>query len=112
MKLTTKQKWVKTIAWLRRNFPAGSPIAVQSTLLEEQGCVEYAEARFHIKINRKQSFNLKVDALIHEWAHILVWHGAEAQEDHSSEWGIAYAKIYRTFLEWNWGEEFKGEEDA
>lgn len=57
-----------------------------------------------VLVHRNQCFNLRIDTLIHEWAHILTWFGAEMyNEDHSAEWGIAYAKIYRTFLEWNWG---------
>ena len=65
---------------------------------------------FDIRINRKQCFALKVDTLIHEWAHVLTWFGEAFQrEEHSAEWGLAYARIYRTFIEWDFGREGKRE---
>lgn len=107
MKLTTKQKWIKTIAWLRRNFPVEYSVSVKSIILKKEcGYTEFgAEGGFSVNINRKQSLALRIDTLIHEWAHVLSWFSAEALlEDHSGEWGLAYAKIYRTFVEWNYGE--------
>lgn len=106
MSLTTAQKWLRTIAWLRRNFPAGHVIYVQSkSLKKDQGETELKGICFYIRIHRKQSFLSRIDSLLHEWAHCLTWFGAETDEDHSAEWGIAYAKIYRTFIEWNYGRE-------
>ncbi len=55
-------------------------------------------------MNRSHSLDLKLDTLLHEYAHVLSWFGAEFEtEEHGSEWGIAYAKLYRTFIEWNYG---------
>ena len=113
MKLTTAQKWLRTIAWLRRNFPARYNIHIYSKPLKKlQGYTEYISDGshrdgewFNIRIDRKQCFLLRIDTLIHEWAHCLTWFGAETNEDHSSEWGLAYAKLYRTFVEWNYGRE-------
>jgi len=108
MKLTTTQKWRRTLTWLRRNFPAPLPIIVRSVpILKWQGEAQCHSGRqFVIKIDRKQSFDLRIDTIIHEWAHVLTWFGAETNiEDHSAEWGIAYAKIYRTYLKWNFGRE-------
>ena len=112
MQLTTAQKWLRTIAWLRRNFSTQFPTYVQSRpLKKDQGETEFPGVLFYIKINRKQSFLARIDTLIHEWAHCLTWFGAETDEDHSSEWGITYAKIYRTFVEWNYGQEKKEESE-
>ena len=107
MKLTTAQKWLRTIAWLRRNFPADSPVCVASAPLKGvHGCTSLKTGYYQIKINKRKSFSLRIDTLIHEWAHCITWLGAEADiEDHSSEWGLAYAKIYRTHIEWNYGKE-------
>lgn len=89
--------------WLRRNFPVQCTVSVRSIPMKKlHGFTEY-EKRFYVKINRKQSYKLRIDTLIHEWAHCLTWFGAETDEDHSSEWGLAYARIYRTFIEWNYG---------
>lgn len=106
VKLTTAQRWLRTIAWLRRNFSAQRPILVRSIILKkEHGYTEYDTMWkfFRIKIHRKQSFELRIDTLIHEWAHCLTWFGAEETTEHSAEWGLAYARIYRTFEEWNYG---------
>ncbi len=105
MKLTTSKKWLRTIAWLRRNFPAQHIICVRSKPMKKyQGTTRYSGKRFCIEINRKQCFLLRIDTLIHEWAHALTWFGAETHiDDHSSEWGLAYARIYRAYIAWNFG---------
>ena len=106
MKLITKQKWIKTIAWLRRNVPADSPVCIKSIKIKEHGYTKPEIGYYQIKINRRKSFDLRIDTLLHEWAHCMTWMGTEADiEDHGAEWGIAYAKLYRTFLEWNYGRE-------
>ena len=114
--MTTTQKWTMLIAWLRRNFPTRARVRIRSIHnIKWQGEILFVGTNintgiFKLTINRKQSFNLRVDALIHEWAHALTWFGAETHlDDHSSEWGITYARIYRTFIEWNWR---KGSDDA
>lgn len=104
MKLSTAQKWLRMLAWLHRNFPAQYAISVRSKPMKKfHGYTEYTGAWFHVKINRKQSHDLRIDALIHEWAHCLSWFGAEQTEEHSAEWGLAYARIYRAFIKWNYG---------
>ena len=82
-----------------------APVSVRSVRnFNLQGEAEYNGKVFTIKIRGGVSFDLKVDALIHEYAHCLTWFGESfQQEEHSSEWGIAYAKIYRTYIEWNFG---------
>ena len=108
--MNTAQKWQKTLAWLRRNFPPPYPVIVRSIPIRKfHGDTAYEDSGwFRMRINRKKSFNLRIDTIIHEWAHVLTWFGAEVHEDHSAEWGMAYARIYRTFIEWNYG---KGPEE-
>ena len=106
MKLTIAKKWRSTIAWLHRNFPADSPISIKSVSMKEHGYTQPETGYYQIKVNKKKSFSLRIDTLLHEWAHCLTWLGAETDiEDHGAEWGIAYARLYRTFLEWNYGRE-------
>ena len=109
--MTTAQKWRMLQAWLKRNFPPEFTVTMKSVPIKKlhgwtalpDGC---GPRSFDIRINRKQCFDLRVETLIHEWAHVLTWFGAETHlDDHSAEWGIAYARIYRTFIEWNWGKE-------
>lgn len=113
MKLTTKQKWLRTIAWLRRNFQIDCMVYVKSTPLKKMHGYTQCEIRYYqIVVNRKQSFALRVDTLIHEWAHVISGFEREIHNnDHNAEWGLAYARIYRTFVEWNYGKEFKPEEE-
>lgn len=107
--MTTNQKWRKLIAWLRRNFPPEHTVTVKSVPMTDcHGWTDFPDGcgprSFDVRINRNKCFALRVDTIIHEWAHVLTWFGAETyNEDHSAEWGVQYAKIYRTFCEWNWG---------
>ncbi len=119
MKLTKEQKWLRTIRWLRRNFPSNLPVRVRSERMvsfKYCGDTTYSEDanNFKVRIRRSQSHSSKIDTLLHEWSHILTWFGAESEhEDHSGEWGLIYAKLYRTFLEWDYGEtQKKGASDG
>ncbi|KKM88020.1 hypothetical protein LCGC14_1263120 [marine sediment metagenome] len=106
MKLTKEQKWLRTIRWLRRNFPSNLPTRIRSERMKDCGDTTYFEKmeNFRICIRKSQSLDSKLDTLLHEYAHYLTWFGAESEiKDHGSEWGITYAKIYRTFLEWDFG---------
>jgi hypothetical protein len=99
--LTKKTKWRKVTNWLRREFPL-SRVRVRQMDMENQAECEYVNHRFEIVIQKKQCFNLRLDALLHEWAHALTWHGNDT-DDHGSEWGLAYAMLYRAWLTWNYG---------
>jgi len=104
--MTSEQKWLATLRWLRRNFPIELAIRVRSCKMVDCGDTTYSENMkdFRVRIRANQSLSLKLDTLIHEWAHAMTWFGAEFQiETHGSEWRIAYALIYRTFLEWDYG---------
>ncbi len=106
MRLTVEQKWQATLRWLRRNFPLPSPVDVRSIEMKDHGEASYDSGRklFSIRINKKKSLSSRIDTVIHEWAHALSWFGSESEiEDHSSEFGIVWAKIYRNWLEWDYG---------
>ncbi len=113
MSLTSKQAWLKTIRWLRKEFPALFPIIVRSRVFKSLfGDARLAYKgdtpfRFLIRINKKKNFDAKIDTLLHEWAHCLTWLGDGQDEDHSPEWGISHARIYRRFLEWDFGRKKK-----
>lgn len=112
--MTTAQKWRKMLAWLRRTFPPLLPIRVRSVPAKRlhkrekwEGCCWLNTdvgklGRYEIQVNRQMSTALRLDVLIHEWAHAMTWFGAEHTEAHSAEWGMAYARIYRAFCEWNY----------
>lgn len=108
MRLTTQQHWLRTIAWLRREFPSPfSPICVRSQEIPNLcGDTSWDGHRFLIRIN-KSVFQVKLDTLLHEWAHCLTWFGANRMEDHPGEWGLCHANILQAFYKWNFGKETK-----
>ena len=108
MSLTNKQAWLRTICWLRREFPAEEKIQVRTLRLKELcGDADLGyEGEFYgflIRINKKKNFETRVDTLLHEWAHCLAWFGAGQDKIHGPEFGIANARIYDKFLEWDFG---------
>jgi hypothetical protein len=109
MRLTQKSKWRKTLSWLRREHPLTKRVRVRQVKLKEQGYCAYSKNCFEIRIQGKQCLNLRMDSLLHEWAHTLTWFGNDADQ-HGSEWGLAYARLYRTWLTWNYGEGLEDEE--
>ena len=98
------QKWRKLTGRLRREFPCRRRIEVRrvsgKNLRGLHGECLYQNGRFLIRINKNQSFALAVDSLLHEWAHVLTFHGNDT-DDHGEEWGLAYARLYRAYLEWH-----------
>jgi len=44
-----------------------------------------------------------LDSLLHEWAHVLAWFAPDGEEEHGEHWGLAYGKIYRAFVAWDYG---------
>jgi len=104
--MTSQQKWLATLRWLRRNFPVEFPVSVRSCDMKDCGDTTFSDKTqdFKVRIRGNQSLSLKLDTVLHEWAHVITWFGAEFQtEAHGGEWGIAYARIYRTFLDWDYG---------
>jgi len=113
--MTNHERWRALIHWLRCTFPARYPVAVRSLdriVIEGKwrdgdgpyyGSCDLTRGKFHIEVRRNMQFALRCSTVIHEWAHCLTWQGAEADTDHSNEWGIAYARIYRAYENFNWG---------
>lgn len=109
--MTTKQKWLRMIRWIRKEFPAQKPVSVrsvnQSLLDDADADSDIVRGRFVIRIRQNASYSIKVDALCHEWAHVLTWFGAGREKVHHEEWGIWYAKIYQAWEDWHPSEEKK-----
>jgi len=101
MKLTVDSKWRRTLAWLRREFPLDKKVRVRQLDMKDQGSCDYVNHRFEIEV-RKQCFNLRVDTLLHEWAHASTWFGNDG-DPHGPEWGLMFAKLYRSWITWNYG---------
>jgi hypothetical protein len=116
MTLTAAQRWRKTLLWLHRNFPSehGKVVLKTHPLKKVHGFTTFSDniKSFYVHINRDKSLSLRLDTVIHEWAHVLTWFGAGQDDDHSAEWGIAYARIYRAWVDWNYGRPGPPEEDV
>lgn len=103
-----EKRWRKLLYWLRKNYPADLPIYVRTknklTLFPDYSgvCIRY-DTKIIVEINKNQSFALKLDAIIHEWAHAITLTNT-TKKDHGDEWGKAYSRIYSGFLAWNYGE--------
>jgi len=76
-----------------------APISIRRVKIREglDGLCEKKKDKFIIKINQNLSENYSIDVLIHEFAHILAWD--KDSDMHGPNWGRAYSKVYRLFLE-------------
>ena len=101
-----------TLAWLRRNFAPNAAVKVRRVrgYIKKRGCFgecfmyvddEYI-TRCNIYIERNMSLSMQRETLLHEWAHSLTLFGNDTDE-HGDEWALAYGRIYRLFVEWNYG---------
>ena len=101
------ERWRRLLGWLRTNFPANHPITVRSKRHmadQDRGGTELFPRGFLIEVESATCWEVRFDTILHEWAHAMVWEGAETLfDDHSNEWGIAYARLYREFYLWKWG---------
>lgn len=61
-------------------------------------CVYYRK-KYYIRIEKSLPEISAMDVLVHEVAHSISWHGRD-KDDHGPEWGRAFARIYRKYLEW------------
>jgi hypothetical protein len=55
--------------------------------------------KFVITIKNNLPEYYSIDVLLHEWSHVVSWD--KEKDIHGLEWGKAYSKVYRKFLEWS-----------
>jgi len=56
------------------------------------------EYNFEIYLDERMPFGMVIDFALHEFAHILSWLAWE-DDDHGPAFGIAYASLYRIYLQ-------------
>ena len=90
------------IAWLKREHSPRYVVSVRTLAMKEEihGDTTFNGQRFLIRLARRQSFALWADTLLHEWAHVLTFHGTDG-DVHGPEWGLAYARLYRAYERWD-----------
>lgn len=78
---------------------AERPLVIRRIKLKASldGQCEIKDGVFLIKINRNLSENYSIDVVIHEVAHAVAWD--KDCDVHGPNWGRAYSKVYRLFLE-------------
>jgi len=78
---------------------AEKPIVIRRVRLKASldGQCEIKNDVFLVKINRILSENYSIDVMIHEVAHAVAWD--KDVDVHGPNWGRAYSKVYRLFLE-------------
>ena len=103
--MTRKQKWLRTLSWLRREFPTHFPTTVRSRVIKSgnDGDTWSSDKSYLIVVNRKKSYSVRIDTILHEWAHAMTVISGDHSKDHSPAWGVYHAEIYRKFFEWNYG---------
>lgn len=75
------------------------PISVRRMKIRDDldGSCEKKDDKFIIKVSSNLNENYSIDVLIHEIAHAVAWD--KDTDMHGLNWGRAYSKVYRLFLE-------------
>lgn len=114
MKLSKRQRrlWQYCISQLKKNFSPGVPVEVKTKHLKGISAECGPEMKLGritkiiIHIDPSQNWRLKLDALMHEWAHAMEWDANwkedSPKKDHGETWGVWYSKIYRHLLDDHW----------
>ena len=93
-------------AWLSNSFP--TPYPTKLSLIDPKdkdskklcGWVELTDRKLVIYINTRYPRYVALDTLLHEMAHCVSWSHRSMDNfipDHSAQWGISYAQIYRAY---------------
>ncbi len=82
------------------DHPTSRPVQLRLESLgrEQLGdCTRHGK-RLIIRVNPKLTWRIGNDILMHEYAHAMSWPAANMEArvpDHSDEWALAYARLYR-----------------
>lgn len=89
----------RVVRFFKSSNLADRPLVIRRVKLKSSldGQCEIKDDAFYIKINRILSENYSIDVMIHEVAHAVAWD--KDTDVHGPNWGKAYSKVYRLFLE-------------
>lgn len=94
--------------WLVHEFPTPYPTKLNlfrsdpNAVSDLYGWVELVDRVLVINIDTRYPRHVLIETLIHEMAHACTWANKRMEphvEEHSDEWGLRYAKIYRAFFD-------------
>ena len=91
--------YYNVVRFFKKNLPPNMPVKVRRVKLSDKldGDCQHQGKHFLIRINRKFPEYYAIEVFLHEWAHALAWD--ETKDAHCDEWGKAYSKVYRMFLD-------------
>ena len=93
--MTMIKKWRALIRKMRKKFPTTSAIHVcRRPLKTYDGHLTFDGETYLITVSTRINWESQVEALLHEWAHVLTIESAWA---HTDQWGSMYAQIYRAY---------------
>jgi len=95
--------WLACIARLRKAFKTPKPVVIR-TIANMPNChpgracqgysAEY-DGHYLVLIDASKDLDARLDALIHEFAHILDFpHPSIGSDEHSETWGVWYSRCY------------------
>lgn len=100
-----RRLWNNCIRRLKENFPVGVPVTVRTVPMKGfngdcSGIVKLGRlVSIEIRINSLEPWQVRMDSLIHEWAHAMEWPSSwwddSVRRIHNETWGVWYAKIYQ-----------------
>lgn len=86
---------------LRKSVPPNLPVRIRKVpMVDHVGMTILREGKtphYEIQLCTSLPENAAVLILLHEWAHALSWD--KGGSDHGPEWGIAYARCWRAYIE-------------
>ena len=92
--------------WLAFNYPTPYPTRFKLVRgmkhRSDQGYVVLSRRKLLIHIDTKYPLHACIDTILHEFAHAVSWRHASMDAyvpDHSEEWGLSLARIYRRFMD-------------
>lgn len=83
---------------LKEKFPLAHPVHIRRVHISANldGDCQFKKDCFLIRINSGLSESEAIEALLHEYGHILSWN--VPGDEHGAQWGKAYSRVYRCFL--------------
>jgi len=98
-KMRTSSRFREAATFLKKNAGIAYPIYIRRMRMsfDLDGSCEFRKDHFLIKVSRELNEDHSIDVVLHEVAHAMSW---DKDDDvHGRNWGLAYSKIYRKFLD-------------
>jgi len=88
------------VNFLKKKYPHKHPVHVRRTKVPGKYvglCEQKTDNSFLIRIDKNLPEYYAVEVLLHEFAHVISW--GKDKNYHGNNWGIAYSKVYRAYIE-------------